>query len=180
MISTHVENLPLFLVGFMASGKTAVGAHLASMLLRPFVDLDHEIERAWGSSIADLIGISGEPEFRRLESAALRNASELANPVVATGGGVVLDSANRRLMAARGVIIWLDVPFEVCWHRILCDGISRPLAPNRETAFGRYTDRLDFYREAALRVYINAEMTIAQVATGIADLLVADAEKSKN
>lgn len=171
MISGPLENLPVFLIGFMASGKSAVGLRLSSMLARPFVDLDRQIAEHAGHSIPDLIRESGEPAFRQIESELLIRASQATGAVVATGGGVVLDPRNRHLMATTGIVIWLDVPFEDCWRRIARDRESRPLAPDRETAFQRFIDRLDFYRSADLHIQSSDEQTSLETAAKIARLL---------
>lgn len=162
---------PVYLVGFMGCGKTAVGRELAVNLGREFVDLDREVEIRCGASIADLINAAGETTFRRVEREALIAVSSREAVVVATGGGVVLDPANRRLMRESGITVWLDAPFELCWNRITADGAIRPLAPDRQSALARYTDRLEYYRESELRVEVTEPDEPCRIARTIAMLL---------
>lgn len=135
----------------MGSGKSTVGPVLAELLRLPFVDLDRMIVETAGCEIHEIIAVRGEEEFRRIESDLLREASEGA-AVIATGGGVVLRAENRELMRSRGMPIWLDAPFDVCWQRISDDSTIRPLAPDRATALERFRQRRALYAESRLRV----------------------------
>ena len=163
---------PIFLVGFMGCGKSAIGAALAERLGLPFTDLDNQIESVAGRSIHELIKIGGEANFRSIESEVLKNV--LSSPaVIATGGGVILSSANRQLMDAHGTTIWLDTPFDVCWERIAGSQSTRPLAPDRVTAWRRYQDRLSFYREAQLSIETNPQLDIEQVVAMVIAMLEA-------
>lgn len=161
----------IYLVGFMASGKSTVGPELAARLGRPFIDLDLEIEREAGCAIARLIERDGEESFRRAETLALQKASSGGPSVIAPGGGAVTREENRRLMAACGVVVWLDAPFELCWERILRDVTVRPLAPNQDAARQRYEQRLLLYRESGIRVEITGSRTPGEIAESIVDLL---------
>lgn len=165
------EHRPIFLVGFMGCGKSAVGRELARNCGLSFVDLDEEIVREANQSIVDLIGSKGEAEFRQVESRCLGQVATRTDIVVATGGGVVLDAKNRELMRQSGVTVWLDTPFELCWQRIEIDRTLRPLAPNRETALARFNDRLQFYRSSDLHFAIDDSMTSTMIAESIAQRL---------
>src|SRR5271156_3117090 len=105
----------LYLVGFMGSGKTTIGRHLAHRLGWSFFDLDHEIEVAEKTTIAELFDTRGEPEFRRIEAAMLRQHVhwiEHGRPaVLALGGGAFVDASNRDLIMENGIAIWLDCSF---------------------------------------------------------------------
>ncbi len=117
----------LFLVGMMGSGKSTVGRLCAAALDRPFVDLDAEVERLGGRSIADLFAAEGEDGFRRRESEALAGVAASGVPsVVACGGGVVLDAPNRGRLRSAGVVVWLDAPPPALAAR-LGRGEGRPL-----------------------------------------------------
>ncbi|MFN8002010.1 MAG: shikimate kinase [Acidobacteriota bacterium] len=159
---TSDRNAPpavIFLVGFMASGKTTVGPLLAEKLQRPFIDLDRVIERNVGCSIAELIARSGEEYFRRLETETLREAASGPPAVIAPGGGAITRVENRALMAAHGLTIWLDAPFEVCWQRIQQDGATRPLAADESSARQRYQQRLPLYQQANLHLPVSEKTT---------------------
>lgn len=148
-----------YLTGFMASGKTTVG-RLVADLFEPkweFIDLDLEIEKLAGKSIPEIFASEGEPQFRQREAAALAKvaARHAEGSVIATGGGVILSPQNRDLMRRTGIVIWLDVPFEVAVKRHKESGheISRPLLDDLEAAAKIYESRLPLYQATAdLRV----------------------------
>jgi shikimate kinase len=120
------EGDPIFLAGFMGAGKTAAGRALAAVLGYRFIDLDALIEDRAGKSVREIFTQSGEAEFRRLESEAIRSLGELKLVVVALGGGAYQAEPNRAALRAAGLTVWLDCPFEVCFERIK-GGTSRPL-----------------------------------------------------
>lgn len=116
----------LFLTGFMATGKTAVGGLLARRLGRTFVDLDALVESAAGMSVAEIFARLGEPAFRSREREALEAVCRRSAQVVATGGGIVVDPQNRRSMRAAGVVVRLTAEPAAILARI-GDAASRPL-----------------------------------------------------
>ena len=141
----------LYLVGFMGSGKSAVGRLLADELGWSFADIDEDIEKAQGISIAEIFDNRGEQEFRAIEQEALRKRVrevECGKPmVVALGGGAFIEAANRKLLEERGVTIWLDCPFQRISARV--DGQThRPLARDPEKLRQLFDDRRDVYSKA--------------------------------
>lgn len=116
----------IFLTGFMATGKSAVGRALAVRLGRPFRDTDAEIESTAGCAIPEIFRERGEPEFRRLEREVLERIAGVDGAVVATGGGLPVDPANRRRMRSIGTIVRLAAPPEVILARA-GTGDDRPL-----------------------------------------------------
>ena len=98
----------IFLIGPMGSGKTAVGRQLARVLGRPFVDTDHEIEQRTGADIPLIFEREGEAGFRKREREAIATLSGRTGIVLATGGGAVLDADNRRHLAQRGWVVYLE------------------------------------------------------------------------
>jgi shikimate kinase len=154
----------IFLVGFMASGKSTVGPLLAARLGRPFIDLDERIVAQAQSTIFALIERVGEERFRQLETQTLRAAALDGAAVIAPGGGAITRAENRELMRRHGTLVWLAAPFELCWQRIRQDGVTRPLAPDEATARARYEQRLPLYRQADIHVAITEQMSAAQIA----------------
>ena len=108
----------LYLVGNMGSGKTTVGRLVAQRLQLPFYDLDQQIEQATGQTIANLFAQRGEQAFRELECDMLTQTIFVPRGVIATGGGVVLNERNRRLMRHRGWVIYLRASPETLWQRL--------------------------------------------------------------
>jgi shikimate kinase len=150
----------LYLVGFMGSGKTTVGRHLAERLGWSFFDLDHEIEAAEKTTIAELFDARGEPEFRRIESEMLRQhirSIERGRPaVIALGGGAFVDAGNRELALQNGIAIWLDCPFERVQRRV-GDTSARPLARDPQRFAALYESRREIYALADVRVAIESD-----------------------
>ncbi|MFB5191125.1 shikimate kinase [Alicyclobacillus fastidiosus] len=123
-----MQHRRIALVGFMASGKSTVGKSLANHLQRPFVDLDQYIESSTGKTIPDIFGSLGEAAFRQLERDALTSVvrgDELI--VLATGGGVVTQAANRDVLQREWVCIYLRTRPETVRQRLHRDGVVRPL-----------------------------------------------------
>ena len=127
--------------GFMGAGKSTVGARVAEVTARPFVDLDALIEKRH-VPIPELFA-RGEAEFRRIEEETL--AEVLAGPeaVIALGGGAVLSPLSRERLRTRAFTVYLDVDLETAWARVR--GTGRPLA-QREDDFRRlYAKRQELY-----------------------------------
>ncbi len=150
----------VYVVGFMAAGKSTIGRHLARRLGWNFFDTDEEIEAAEGVSIPEIFATRGEPEFRRIESRILEQHVrwiERGRPaVLALGGGAFVEDQNRRLLEDRGISVWLDCPFEIVKHRV-AQTSHRPLAQDPEKFAALYDTRRESYRLADLRVSIDSD-----------------------
>ena len=144
----------IFLVGFMAAGKSTVADALGRRLDWRAEDIDSLIETRERSTVADIFAARGEAYFRDVEHAVLDELLALRHTVVATGGGTFADPANRRLINADGASVWLDVSFDTVVDRLPSDG-RRPLAADRATMEALYRARLATYREAHLRLDAN-------------------------
>lgn len=121
---------PIFLIGYRASGKSAVGRRLAERMGRQLVDTDRLVEEALGSTISEVFARAGEAAFRDAESEALVQAIDRARAgerlVVATGGGVVERPANREALRAAGIVVWLRASAAILRERMEGDaGTSR-------------------------------------------------------
>jgi shikimate kinase len=144
----------VFLVGFMASGKSSVGQELARRLDWDFVDLDARIESRERQTIPEIFRDRGESAFRLAESSVLRDLTESLerNTVVALGGGAFAQPKNRELLRS-WPSVFLDVPLDELWRRSLEDPTERPLRKDDLTEFARlYEYRLPFYRQATMTV----------------------------
>jgi shikimate kinase len=116
----------VFLIGPMGSGKTAVGRHLARTLHLPFHDSDAEIERRTGVDIPFIFEKEGEAGFRQREREAIEALTQLPGIVLATGGGAVLLPENRRHLAERGCVVYLETSVAQQADRVR-HGRHRPL-----------------------------------------------------
>ena len=145
----------VLLLGFMGCGKTTVGRLLAERLGWTFVDLDEELERRQGRTIAQIFAEHGEPYFRRVERELLEEIlqrAEQAPTVVALGGGTFAQPANFNLIRSHsGITLWLYCPLEELRRR--CRGLAhRPLLRDAASFQQLYQQRLPFYQQADFRV----------------------------
>jgi shikimate kinase/3-dehydroquinate synthase len=155
---------PLFLVGFMAAGKTSVGAALAEASGRRFVDLDDTIDVKDTGSVAALVS-RDEPEFRRREAAALARAIAAAGdgPIIATGGGAAAHGDNMDRMRAAGCVVALNVDVDVAIKRS-AGGPARPLLADAGRLAAK---RAPIYRRAHAMVETTGR-TLGDVARDVA------------
>ena len=161
---------PLFLSGFMGAGKSTVGRVAAGRAGVPFVDLDAEIERRAGATIAELFASRGEPAFRALEREVL--TEQLADPsprVVALGGGALLDRETRLTALERGTIITLQASAATLMSRAGRDGRRPLLAGGGEPQVAALlAARAEGYAEAHARVDSSGPPT--EVATRVLEI----------
>ncbi len=137
----------------MGSGKSTVGRLAARLLGWTFLDLDRVIARRAGRSVRAIFASRGESAFRRLESAALRDAARRSDRVIAAGGGVPTIARNLRWLRRAGVVVWLRVPAAVLARR-LARSAGRPLlraAAGRPASLRRLVASLLRKRAAAYR-----------------------------
>jgi shikimate kinase len=157
----------IFLVGFMGCGKSTVGEALAEELGWSFIDLDEEIERREGTTIAEIFDQRGEAEFRKIESKVLqdrvRNVQSGRPQVVSLGGGAFLSEENVEAVSNNGVTIWLDCAFSHIERR-LTGHTHRPLARDPEQLRKLFDARRDGYARADYRVEIVDDDTRSAVA----------------
>lgn len=108
----------IILCGFMGTGKTTVGRLIAAQLGWRFVDTDRLIEQRTGQSVAAIFAEQGEAAFRARERQLCREIGGWRRMVVATGGGIVLDPANREALIMAGLAVCLDAPVEEIARRL--------------------------------------------------------------
>ena len=166
--------MPLWLIGMMGSGKTVVAQELAEMLATTMIDLDSFVEDAAGSSISEIWREGGEETFRLLEERAVEEVADLADAVVATGGGVVLRADNVEVMRHSGAVVWLRAEPEVLAARI-GGADKRPLLsgshPTKDRLTSLLADRTPLYQQAADLAFFTDELGVAEIATEIAQWL---------
>ena len=141
----------IYLVGFMAAGKTTVARALAARLGWRAEDVDELIEARERRTVADIFARQGETYFRGVEREILRLILPLRHVVVATGGGTFMDPDNRAAINLDGLSVWLDVPFDVVLSRLPADG-RRPLAADRVQMERLFAVRQAAYAQAHVRI----------------------------
>ena len=172
--------MPVVLIGFMGSGKSRVGRELARLLSRPFVDLDARIEEAAGKPIPELFQQEGEAAFRALETRSLRRALE-ENAVLSTGGGVVTQEGNRRLLhESKAPVVWLQASPQVLARRIRSEPGARPLIDGgglldleqtAERVRALLHEREPLYRQCATVEVATDGRSVEEIAADIAQVL---------
>jgi shikimate kinase len=141
----------IILIGLPGSGKSTVGRHLARRLDLPFFDSDHVIEQRIGCPIREYFAREGEQAFRDVEEEVIRELTQGAPGVLATGGGAVLRSVNRQRLREAGKVIYLRSAPEEVHRRVRHDAnrpllqVADPLARIREL----HAERDPLYRETA-------------------------------
>ena len=169
-----MTNQHIFLVGPMGVGKTTIGKSLASLLDRPFIDIDKEIEARCGADIPWIFDKEGEQGFRDRESRVFEDIVTVKDKsIIATGGGIVLRSANRDILRDHGRCVYLCASKEQLYERTRRDK-SRPLlqVENRKQVIGDLLEKRDpLYREVADLVFLAEGGQVSKVAQRLLDAL---------
>lgn len=154
----------IILIGFMGTGKSAVGKRLAKKTGFAFVDLDKLIEKEAALKIPAIFERYGEAHFRNLEKKAVFSIKMMSKAVVATGGGAVLDPQNIAVMKEAGLVIALDADIETLWRR-LKSSQNRPLlkAPDPK-------NRIEELYNARRPVYAQAHHTVDTTGKTVKDV----------
>jgi shikimate kinase len=151
----------IFLVGYMGAGKTTVGRALSRRLGLKFEDLDDRIQQREGKTIEQIFRESGEAEFRKTETAALREVlAELGSSigVVALGGGAFVQPENSALLEAAAVhSVFLDAPVDELLRRCESESKERPLRRDTKQFRELYEKRQLAYMKAAVRIDTNGK-----------------------
>lgn len=160
----------VYLCGFMGCGKSTVGKILARKLGCGFYDMDEYIVRKEGMKIPEIFAEKGESYFRETETAVIRELSR-SSGIIACGGGAMLKKENAEIAAENGMVVYIDVPFEVCYGRISGDR-NRPIVMNntKEELEFIYDSRVPVYRENS-SVTVSGDGTAQDIAERIAALI---------
>ncbi|PID58340.1 shikimate kinase [candidate division KSB3 bacterium] len=169
----NIQKKNIVLIGMRGSGKTTIGIILASRLHREFIPMDALIVYEAGKTIPEIIAQDGWDRFRALETQVAWKIAGLRGTINATGGGVVLNPENVRLLRETGIVFWLDVSIGNSLQRIGED-------PNRPSLTGKASRRDDmtaicaerepFYRRAAHYRISTDEKSPEAIAAEIATL----------
>ncbi len=155
------DTSPIFLIGFSFTGKTSVGQGLARRLGLAFVDTDDEIVARAGKPVSDIFAHDGEARFRALERDVLQEVASRQKVVASTGGGIVLDPANRQLMLEKGIVVCLEAKPETIYRRLCAaeagtsGGVARPLLAGQNPL-----ERIRYLKEFRQPYYTMADWTV--------------------
>ncbi len=123
----QAQEKPIALVGLRGAGKSTLGAKLAEALKTAFIELDREVEKEAGAQLGEVFAMYGQDAYRRFERRALeRVLAQEGRAVIATGGSLVTDSDNYRLLRERCLCVWLKASPEEHMARVIAQGDMRP------------------------------------------------------
>lgn len=169
--------MTLFIIGYMASGKTTFGRALARKSGLQHIDLDFYIEQRFHATVRDIFASKGESEFRRIESAMLREVGEMTDVIVSCGGGTPCFGDNMDYMNSRGMTVCLQASEDVIANRIIEAGNKRPLMAGKSkeqviaTLRQHMTVRKPFYDKAKLIISGDKLETKSQIAETVDDFI---------
>ena len=151
--------MTIFIIGYMASGKTTFGRALARRTGMQHIDLDFYIEQRFHSTVRDIFARKGEAEFRRIEGAMLREVGEMDDVIVSCGGGTPCFGDNLDYMNSRGLTVCLQASEGVTADRIIRAGSKRPLMAGKSREEILLT--LREHMEVRRRYYDGAQLIIS-------------------
>lgn len=160
----------------MGAGKTTIGRNLAKKLSMDFHDSDHEIEERTGADIPWIFEIEGEEGFRKREASIIEELTKLENIVIATGGGAILDKANRIALQQNGIVFYLNSSAEKILKRTQTDK-RRPLLQTKDR-LARIkeilAERDPLYRDIADEIIQTDKMSISHIVKFIINKVSSD------
>lgn len=166
----------IVLIGYRCSGKTSVGKRVASSLQWRFVDSDAVIEKETGQTVDEIVATGGWTAFRNEEAKAIKRLAMLDKTVLATGGGVILNPENRKLLRKHGVVVWLKADVTTIENRMKQDNKTESQRPgltdkgSMEEIDHVLLERTPHYEDAAHHVIDTSKKTIDEIADEIITL----------
>ncbi|KGN67146.1 shikimate kinase [Porphyromonas sp. COT-239 OH1446] len=159
---------PIFIIGYMGSGKSTVGAKLAECLSLRFIDTDFFIENRFRERIVDMLPSIGEAAFRRRERVVIEELSGMQDVVISTGGGLPCFFDTMNLLLESGLTIYLEATDEELATRLELCKRTRPTIRDKsgpellEHVREAMLLRRPIYEQAALRVPVGQVMNRRQ------------------
>ncbi|MBN1113743.1 MAG: hypothetical protein JXA66_00235 [Oligoflexia bacterium] len=168
--STQVKPRSISLIGFMGTGKSAIGLKLAEIIGFEFVEIDKIIEQREGGHIKDIFDTKGEEYFRKVESGILESIDFSSPKIISCGGGIVINEQNRKILKSSTRVVWLWSDLNSILKRT--ENSDRPLlkGDNRDLRAGMLLkERIPLYADAAHICFANYGQTIDELAESIAN-----------
>ncbi len=151
--------MKIFLIGYMASGKTTIGKKLANHLNLEFIDLDHYIESKEKSTVTEIFKSGGEALFRGLEMKYLKAIlARDRNYLLSTGGGTPCFYDNMKLMNETGITVYLKMDAKSITFRLVNSKGNRPIVSQigeeelEEFITQQMEERKFYYQDAKITV----------------------------
>ncbi len=148
--------MPIFLIGYMCSGKSTIGSLLAKKMNFNFVDLDSLIEQELGLTISEIFLNKGEKFFRKIERNILTSYAFDNSTIIATGGGTPCFFENNDFMNYSGITIYLKVSCKELVRRLKIN-YKRPLLFNNKICLNDFVNSQIIHRE---KYYFRSRFTI--------------------
>lgn len=169
--------MTIFIIGYMASGKTTFGNALAKRTGMQHIDLDFYIEQRFHTTIRDIFAKKGESEFRRIEGAMLREVGEMSDIIISCGGGTPCFGDNMDYMNSKGLTVCLNASEDVIANRIINAGNKRPLMAGKSrqeiitTLREHMAVRAPFYNKAQISISSEHLENKAQIADTVGNFV---------
>lgn len=169
--------MTIFIIGYMASGKTTFGNALAKRTGMQHIDLDFYIEQRFHTTIRDIFANKGESEFRRIEGAMLREVGEMSDIIISCGGGTPCFGDNMDYMNSKGLTVCLNASEDVIANRIINAGNKRPLMAGKSrqeiitTLREHMAVRAPFYNKAQISISSEHLENKAQIADTVGNFV---------
>lgn len=155
--------MKIYMIGFMASGKTSVGKRLAKKLQLSFMDMDPYLENKYGKPIPEIFKEDGEDKFREYERNVLADTFSMDDIVIATGGGTPCFFDNMEVINENGISVYLNHSIDFYVYKLLHAKTVRPLVVGktedelRDYIVETLGHREQFYKKAKHIVNLNGE-----------------------
>jgi len=162
----------IVLVGFMGTGKTAVGKLLSQRLGREFLELDEVIEKKEGTSIREIFEKKGEAYFRKLEKEAVKETAQKKGIIISAGGGAIIDEENLKNLKENGILICLSSSVDVILKRTKGPK-KRPLlnVPDPKKKIEELLKKRESYYKKSDFCIDTSTLTVEQVVDKIIEIL---------
>jgi XRE family transcriptional regulator, aerobic/anaerobic benzoate catabolism transcriptional regulator len=145
------------LIGLRGAGKTTLGQLAAQQLAVPFIELDHEVERASGMELSEIFSTRGQPEFRKLERQCLEAiVQRFDSAVIAAGGSLVTEPSTFDLLLSTCFVVWLKATPDEHMDRVMRQGDLRPMSEGPQAM-----DDLKAILESRATLYAKADAVVA-------------------